>query len=705
MAQVSNERVLNEELRHFVYEFVPKKLNSNPDFIKVFGKNYAAKRIRDNILSVYTNESQAGKTYDGYHYGVDKSITLLRSGKDGALLSVDDVSNDTDLQEILVHEAVHAILNRTYKECRKYGIEDGTGIMQTQLDPVYYYRSEIGRGLNEGLTEWFCEKAGFKTLAYPELTNYVRLLEKFLGTEKIMELGKGDVFGRFPSILGISKEEVVNLLTLADDLYIKNDKLSKVRLASSTLNSHLKPSDYLGEETLKKQQEEYEKFKPAFEQDRKQALYLNFISENNLPDSLESLSKYYDEMVIKPLEKDRTASILSFESTALQTFFAKEADKIFSEDPLSEESYKRLFDVYKVLNTDINYLDKEFMDVEPPLYVVSFAKKCQEKQRGFSTYMAAMQAEKVENGTFTLTDFIETEDTVHQGEKSSYSRKFLQDFGIAVNPNFKSEIAEVMTIATDAYNSTEDKNTNKELLDMLSSVRLLKLKSKDPYLQGTTSIIYGKDNIFNRYSYRDQKIDKDFHDELELDFTAGMDYEIEVATKNLDAFREKLFAEKPDAKIHISSRNIVVEDGSDLSFYTIHEGKLFPLEIVEEFDMDYEIGEQTKKPTDLQLYSGKKPSIFGNFINSIKKGINNFVNRNKAGDINYKKTNQEQTIEESVGNVSGTTIEVANMNVAKVQNEVADDFVPKVGPIKPTIEQSNEPKNQDDLVQDNDVDR
>ena len=121
--------------------------------------------------------------------------------------------------------------------------------------------------------------------------------------------------------------------------------------------------------------------------------------------------------------------------------------------------------------------------------------------------------------------------------------------------------------------------------------------------------------------------------------------------------------------------------------------------------MDYEIGEQTKKPTDLQLYSGKKPSIFGNFINSIKKGINNFVNRNKAGDINYKKTNQEQTIEESVGNVSGTTIEVANMNVAKVQNEVADDFVPKVGPIKPTIEQSNEPKNQDDLVQDNDVDR
>ena len=701
MAQVSNERVLNEELRHFVYEFVPEKLNSNEAFVKVFGKNFAAKKIRDSILSVYTNEPQMGKTYAGYHYGVDKSITLLRSGKDGALLSVDDVSNDTDLQEILVHEAVHAILNRTNKECRKYGIEDGTGIMQSQLDPVYYYRSEIGRGLNEGLTEWFCEKAGFKTLAYPELTNYIRLLEKFVGTEKVMELGKGDVFGRFPKILGISKDEVVSLLTLADDLYVRNSNLSKMRLVSHALDSHIRPSDYLDEETIKKQEEEFETFKSAYERDRKTDDYKDFITKKNLPDSLETLAKYYDEQIIKPMEKGKTASILNFESVALQTFFGKETEQIFNEDPVSEQSYKKLVEVYKVLNTDIKYLDDEFLDINPPPFVISFMQKFQEKQKGFSTYMAAVQTEKLKDGTFTLADFAETEKIVKLGDKNSYDRKFLTDFANSVNPGFKNEITEVMTIATDAYNSSE----SKALLDMLSSVRLLKVKSKDPNLQISSSIIYGKDNIFNRYNYSDQKIGKDSKEDVELDFTAGMNNEIEVATNNLEAFRKKLFIEKPDARIHISSRNIVVENGNDLSFYTIHDGKMVPMEVTEEFDMEYKIGEQIKQPTDLQLYSNKKPSALSNFINGIKKGINNFINRNKEGNINYKKSLEEQTIEGSSENASGSTVEVANMKVDSIQNEREDDFIPKVGPIKLTIEQSNEPKNQDDLVQDNDVDR
>ena len=138
---MQNSKLSNSVVREYVYDFVPEVLNTNSIFVKVFGKKFAKSRIQSGILIVYTNEDPKKSGYAGCHNGRDKSITICREGKDGNILSPKDILNDEEIEEIMFHESIHAILNRTNKECKKYGIIDGTGILERYKNPrikVYF---------------------------------------------------------------------------------------------------------------------------------------------------------------------------------------------------------------------------------------------------------------------------------------------------------------------------------------------------------------------------------------------------------------------------------------------------------------------------------------------------------------------------------------------------------------------------------------
>ncbi|MBR3002672.1 MAG: hypothetical protein IKF38_03805 [Clostridia bacterium] len=112
----------NPLIRAFSYKFVPEKLNSNPLFVKLFGEDFAEKRSKSNVLAVYTNEKVGIKMAAGYQTMEDKSVTLCESSKNGALLTPKDIMKNADLQEILVHEFIHAIFTRTKQECEEFDI-------------------------------------------------------------------------------------------------------------------------------------------------------------------------------------------------------------------------------------------------------------------------------------------------------------------------------------------------------------------------------------------------------------------------------------------------------------------------------------------------------------------------------------------------------------------------------------------------------
>ena len=170
------------------------------------GKSLRQKKVFSNVLRVYSNESVGLERFAGYCNSDKKEVTICSSGEEGQLLSQKDILKNKDLQETVLHEYIHAILARSLVECKKYGLIGGTGILER------YKNGELGRGLNEGFTEWMCEKTGFKPNAYGIHVDEIKLLEAAIGTEKVMELGKGNIRERFPKIMDMSYDDITELL-------------------------------------------------------------------------------------------------------------------------------------------------------------------------------------------------------------------------------------------------------------------------------------------------------------------------------------------------------------------------------------------------------------------------------------------------------------------------------------------------------------
>ena len=201
-----NNRIENNELRKFLAKHIPELLNDNKLFLKIYGDNFASQKVLSNVLRVYSNETVGLEQVAGYCNSDKKEVTICSSGEEGQLLSQKDIEENKDLEETVLHEYIHAILAKSSRECKNYGLIGGTGILER------YKNGELGRGLNEGFTEWMCEKTGFKPKAYPIHVDEVKLLEAAIGTERVMELGKGNIRERFPRIMDMTYDDIKELL-------------------------------------------------------------------------------------------------------------------------------------------------------------------------------------------------------------------------------------------------------------------------------------------------------------------------------------------------------------------------------------------------------------------------------------------------------------------------------------------------------------
>lgn len=84
------------------------------------------------------------------------------------------------------------------------------------MDEVYLDGKQVGIGLNEGLTEWICQKAGYGCVSYFSEYNIVRLLELDIGEENVMRLAQGNINGSAEQLLGLEIEEYLYVLSLID---------------------------------------------------------------------------------------------------------------------------------------------------------------------------------------------------------------------------------------------------------------------------------------------------------------------------------------------------------------------------------------------------------------------------------------------------------------------------------------------------------
>lgn len=203
----------NEELRQYLIDFVEKTLNGCEAFTRVYGEDFVRKRLEINLEKVYT-EISSSNLNTGLYDMENSSITIFTSNESTRPLTIADIENNKKLKHMILHESIHAIFRRTKEECQAYGIEDGTGVLE-----FYKNNQELGRGFNEGLTEWICQKAGYGEQSYAAEKNIMKILELAIGEDAVMQLANGDIKGNIAQLLKMSKAESLQTIALVDNIY------------------------------------------------------------------------------------------------------------------------------------------------------------------------------------------------------------------------------------------------------------------------------------------------------------------------------------------------------------------------------------------------------------------------------------------------------------------------------------------------------
>ena len=349
------EKIENPKIKEFLIKFASETLEQCALFTQIFGKEFAYRRLEKNVQQVYTNEFSM--TLRGYQNPLDNSITFCTSNRDDEFLTVEELEKDRDKLSTALHEAIHAILTRDEYECKKFNIISGTGSMEV----IFNQQSEnveIGRGFNEGLTNWICGHAGFVPDSYSELTSFVYELELAIGPHRVMKIGKGNTRKNVAKQLNMSKSECIIFLMKIDQVYNIQDQILILNDWKTILENYLKvksfPDDF-------KQVAFYE-----YEQLQKNDGYIEllcsenyqrYLEDNSFEDSNETRIEYLREL-INTNKKILPDLICEVESEIFDKYFKKEWEKIWKSGKINLDTllkFKTLSEFFKTTNAEMQH--------------------------------------------------------------------------------------------------------------------------------------------------------------------------------------------------------------------------------------------------------------------------------------------------------------------------------------------------------------
>ena len=632
----------NPYIKKYLYESIPEKLNSNPIFVKIFGKDFAERKIRENISIVYTNEYN--ESYSGYYTSENNSITLCFGEEGGKLFDIKDVQNNKFIEDIALHECIHAILAKNERECEECGVSVGsTGLHEFYYDDAIGKWSEFGRGLNEGFTEWLSEKVGGINKTYLRLTNFIRLIEAAIGTEKTMELGKGNVRENLKKILNITKEEANNLIGNTDHVYTVEKKIRENERLVDLLKAYINnPED---PDIQKKYQENIEKI----EWYKNSSFYK---ARNGQQKSDKILLSYLEEGLIPEQKREVEIEGIAIESFLLSRYFKKEdLDAVFNEEEISDENFKKVTKLVSFLNTNIEAIpEHERRYAESiakwygPMNSVEFRRRYDGFSKRYAKQMASKMWEKYNEGELSIIEFIRTMEHLYR-ESEELLSIFNKEFITNIDPEFRDDFLDRLSSA--AFDI-------RRLIKIVGK-SMYKVYSENPEEELSSTIFYNE-NYYNIDSKEDR---------VEFEFIQKNDNEYSVAMKNFEKLKEEVFEECPTTRIYIDSRDVVVNQNGNLKFYKISDGRFIPMKIDKKLDVKFSTQSEEKRMTVVPVKE--------NFLSKIVRKIRNVINRNnkennkEIKDYSNNNENNEETEDYSdVGKISFEPVKLSFSEKYKV---------------------------------------
>ena len=562
-------KTLNPKMKEYIIQLATEKLESCELFTRVYGKGFAKKSLRKFIKKVYTDEESEIRS--GCYSIKDNSITIYRSGSNGELLKSEDLE-EAD-REVCVHEAVHAVLTRTKFECFIYRIQSGTGIRTTDLSD-----NEYGRGLNEGLTEWICEKAGFKSIAYPEFVSFIKQLELVLGEEKIMELGKGGI-SNVSSLLNMKNEDdCLEYLSIADQIYVENDKIKKYTVMKRKVND----GESLSEQQLENITEQVNSITVY-------PTYQDWISIENRNDSIENKI----EFLMMVAKKERNRFIINFEWYTFNKYYIKDFEELYK---LSQNNSKISFNIfykfYKFfeLGNNIDYNDYEPAECKKDLQNVKDIFKSIKKEYIEKQFIPQIKDE-IKNNQLTIEKIY----------------KYIEVTGT-------EKIAEIIC----EEKSRDGKRVPTELLEyLIEDGELDEIDKYEVVELSKTEAAFLKDGKLidihynHTNSFKSSDIKSQYYEVFDVTLSSEA---IKRATDNFKKKKDYIKKADKNAVITIANDIIVIEsDKIGVIYYKLDSktGNIYQLKINSQYHLDFSFPREEKQSTNTNLpIPQAKQSIF-----------------------------------------------------------------------------------------------
>lgn len=637
-------KVENNDVRDYIVNYAISTLESCKLFTDTFGKGYVKKRLDINLDKVYTNEYL--KTREkGYYDTGNLSLTLCSEKDTDEVMMPADIQNSPVLRGRALHELVHAISNRTKQECKRYNINWGTGIVEEYNTEENNRVIEIGRGLNEGLTNWICKKAGVEVDAYSKLTNFVNILELGTSDKNVMKLAKGNVRKNMPRLTGMDFNRCMYILGLTDQIELIERRVIELAGICEVLTKHKTKDNF--------KPDERQKIEADYKALESNLLYMNVLYGS--PEYEEGLAMqgkedteveriFYIQEKQEGLNEQLAQDVSEVLATLFVEYFKDTLESEMAIGKISEETMQKL-DKLREYSVGCEVSKKYHVSAIDNIRTVH-----QTVEEVYCRRIMEEAKENIENGGITGTKLEELTTKYNRGRKT-IPKAFISQIASLINPGGADR---VQALLSDLFSNGEMSEAAKySILNVKFGNREINAYQKSGEI--VTTEYNGFRKATNEYVPAGEF----------KSFTLSIDEEGAEIIKQFQELKSSILRQNPNAQIRIVNRLIIVKTEQGESYYGIDEGRVLQGNVQKERSIKLNIAVDEK-----QLPIPRKVGIVDRLIRAFRRKVYS----NQKEGIVYSTENEERKTSRQAEFKSQIS-NMANYDNNTVTNEQARDLI------------------------------
>lgn len=577
--------VENTELKEYMINLTKTELQKFKLLSEIYSERRISKILNKNIKKVFSDETLINEA--GY-YNTGTNEIHLKVNEEHRITQT-EVENTYTLKGTVMHECIHALF------CHE---EYSTGAL------AKYGNRQIGRGINEGLTNWIIEKCGIIINGYLVQKNIVKALECVFDEETILKLLSGKTNKSFKA-LGLSTLEGEIFFSKVDEITALKEEIRNKKGIIYNLEKLLEQKT-VDEEVAKQQL-----VRSKHNYNEKMTLRDNM--EEVKSSNVEDLMDYYSTL---------DNEIVSIIDILINKYAEPLLEQERNKNKLDEESYLKLSNLYIRIWNMLDYIEDT------------------SKRKIASLKIFEEEFKKVSDNLFN--ELLQGEVSVQNLENKIYLSSIINRPLILINSDEEEITVKKKQVYQKAlginFEGAEEKFV---LLEYLRKEK--KLKSLEKYfisdLNNGSYIISGNEEkpvVVNTEILKNKK-----HKYSEKEFSEAM--------KNFNIMREKVEENSEIEVLDINSALISVKEQDKNRIYMLNNKSLIFEEIFPKRKVNIELPPKKELPAQIPLKQNwwarirnkileKEPALI--YEDEVQNTSKEFIEKIKVDNINDKEISE-----------------------------------------------------------------